>query len=251
MPAKPITLGHVEAHEKLTARLFVQPTGESGYIDCGNVLDFKFAPERQFRTRMRAEGGVRIVSDEEVDTIHDRWEFTLDERDSFNEKLIGLATAAAAATTAAVTAPSGTATLTDVVKGRSYFVGKTGLDTFVLKKASTTLVAGTDYTVDLNTGRVTILTGSVTVTDGDDLDATFGNAERVNTTYTAQNTFRFEGDIRIEEFNQHNKEPLRITSFSGVLMATAYPEHTGEFAKFTVRATPITPPTVLKRHSLK
>lgn len=31
-----ITLGHIEAHEKLTARLFVQPTGESGYVDCGN-----------------------------------------------------------------------------------------------------------------------------------------------------------------------------------------------------------------------
>ena len=251
MAAKPITLGHVEAHEKLTARLYVKPTGESGYIDCGNVLDFKFAPERQFRTRMRAENGVRIVSDEEADTIHDRWEFTLDEHDSFNEKLIGLATASAPATAAAATAPAGTISFTDVVKGRVYFVGRGTLDTFVLKKASTTLVLGTDYDVDLNTGKVTILTGSVTVSDGDDLDATFGAAERTTVAYATQSTFRFEGDVRIEEFNQHNKEPLRITSFSGVLMATAYPEHTGEFAKYTVRATPLVAPTVQKRYSLK
>lgn len=249
MPAQAIKIGHVQAHEKTTARLYFQPSGEVGYIDCGNVLDYKFAPERQFRTRAIAANGARIVRDEEVDTIHERWEFTLDENDEFNQRLLFLATKGADTTVALVAAPTGTATLTDVVKGRTYFVGKTGLNTFVLKKSSTTLVEGTDYTVNLHTGAVTILTGSVTVADGDDLDATFGNAERKFQTFTMDDAFRFEGAIRIEETNQHDKEPLRTTTFNGVLMVTAFPEQTGEFGKYTMRATPTSTPTVTKRYA--
>ena len=71
--------GMLEAHEKLTGILLFQPTGETGYIDLGNVVDYKVAHERQYRTRARAQYGVRIVNDEQVDVINPKFEFTLDE----------------------------------------------------------------------------------------------------------------------------------------------------------------------------
>lgn len=249
MSQKPITLGHVEAHEKLTARVFVQPTGEVGYVDVGNVLDYKEASERQFRTRMRVDNGVRVVSDEEVDTIHDKWEFTLDEHDEYNERLIRLSGAGTTTTSAAVTAPAGTASFVGVTLGRSYFLGREAVNTVVCKKGVTSLVEGTDYTVDLNTGRITLLTSATGIDDGDTLDVTYGASVRVNAAYTAQAQGRFEGAIRIEEKNQHSKEPLRIITFSGVIMVTAFPENTGEFSKYTVRVTPLEAPSVKKRQS--
>jgi len=77
---------------------------------------------------------------------------------------------------AAATAPAGTATITGIKKGRCFFVGVVNLNTVVVKKGVTSLVEGTDYTLGLNTGIITILTGGVTLSDGDDISLTFGNA---------------------------------------------------------------------------
>ena len=242
-----ITLGHIEAHEKLTARLFVQPTGESGYIDCGNVADYKHTPEKQYKTRMAAEGGFRRVNDEQLDTVHDRWEFTLDEVDVFNHRLLHLAQSPSTVSQAAATAPAGTASLTGITKGRCYFIGAVGLNTVVVKKGVTTLVVGTDYTVDPATGVLTILPGSVTVTDGDDVSLTFGNSAVTFESYTGNSQVLFRGSVRILETNQFSGVPLREVSFTGVLSVTAWPEQSGEFGKYTVRATATSTPIVKRR----
>jgi hypothetical protein len=242
-----ITLGHIEAHEKLTARLFVQPTGESGYVDCGNVADYKHTPEKQYKTRMVAEGGFRRVNDEQVDTVHDRWEFTLDEMDAFNHRLLHLAQAPSSVSQAAATAPAGTASLTGITKGRCYFVGAVGLNTVVVKKGVTTLVEGTDYTIDPGAGVLTVLPGSVTVAEGDDLSLTFGNSEVSFESYTGNSQVLFRGSVRILEANQFSGVPLREIGFTGVLSVTAWPEQSGEFGKYTVRATATGLPTVKRR----
>lgn len=247
MTTTPITLGHIEAHEKLTARLYIRPTGESGYVDCGNVADYKHTPDKQYKTRMVAEGGFRRVNDEQVDTVHDRWEFTLDEMDVFNQQLLHLAQSPASSSQAPTTAPSGTASISDIKKGRCHFVGVVGLNTAVVKKGVTTLVEGTDYTLDLATGVLRVLPGSVTVEDGDDLNLTFGN-EMVNfESFTANSQVLFRGSIRILEVNQFNAVPLREIAFDGTLTVTAWPEQSGEFGKYTVRATPTTAPVIKRR----
>ena len=248
MPTK-ITIGHIQAHEKLTARVFFKPSGEVGHIDLGNVQDYKHIPERQYRTRMSASGGFRYVDDEQVDTVHDKYEFTLDEMDSFNVQLLHLAAIGTETDDAAVTAPAGTATLTDVLKDRAYFIGRTGLNTVVVKKALTTLVLGTDYTLNAATGMITVLGSSVTVSDGDDLDVTFGASAQKWQNFTARQTPMFAGELRIEETSQHETQPLRITTFNGVLTVTAWPEQTGEFGKYTVRATPTSAPAIKRRYA--
>ena len=242
-----ITLGHIEAHEKLTARLFVQPTGESGYVDCGNVADYKHTPEKQYKTRMVAEGGFRRVNDEQVDTVHDRWEFTLDEVDTFNHRLLHLARDPSTVGQLAKTAPAGTASLTGVTKGRCYFVGAVGLNTVVVKKGVTTLVEGTDYAIDLGAGVLTVLPTSALVVEGDDLSLTFGNLELEFESYAGNSQMLFRGGIRILETNQFSGVPLREISFTGLLSVTAWPEQSGEFGKYTVRATATGTPTIKRR----
>ncbi len=247
MPTQ-ITLGHIEAHEKLTARLFVQPSGESGYLDCGNVADYKHVPENQYKQRMVAQGGFRYVNDEQLDTVHNKWEFTLDEMDVFNHRLLNLATTPSSVNQAAATAPAGTATITGIKKGRCFFVGVVNLNTVVVKKDVTTLVEGTDYTIDLNAGVLTVLPGSGPVVDGDDLSLTFGHSAQSFESYTANSQVLFRGAVKILETNQFSGVPLREIAFTGCLTVTAWPEQTGEFGKYTVRATPTSAPTIKRRY---
>ncbi|MCP5525010.1 MAG: hypothetical protein H7A46_26095 [Verrucomicrobiales bacterium] len=242
----PITIGHIEAHEKLTARLFYQPHGETGFIDAGNVGDYKYAPEKSYVGRMRSEGGAKYLSDEQADTISDRWEFTLDEHDVLNQKLVFLATKGSDAVQAEVAAPTGTATITSVTPGRSYFVGKVGLNTVVAKVAAVTLVEGTDYLIDTAAGILTVIDGGG-VNQDDDVDLTFGCAAVTHQVFTGQDNPLFRGSLVILEINQFSKVPLREIAFTGVIYLTAWPEQSGEFGKYTARAVPTTKPTIKRR----
>lgn len=261
MASTAITLGHVEAHEKLTARLYFKPDTDSnggvadvnfsGYYDLGNVLDYKFTPERTYRTRMRTLPGARIVNDEEVDTVHDRWEFTLDESDRLTQELLTLGQNTSGVTQDEATAPAGTYSIAKANKDCWYWVGKTALNTVVVKKNVTALTLNTDYTVDADAGLIRLLPGASGFTNGDTLAVTFGCPARFWQTWDNHLKLRWEGSILIHESNQHSKEVLRSTSFRGVIMATAFPEQTGEFGKFVLRATPLEAPTALRRYSAR
>lgn len=247
MAATTITNGHVQAHEKLTARFYFQPTGGSGFIDLGNVADYKVATERQTKTHMRALYGYRLQDDEQVDTEAFKYEGTLTEVSAETQEMLALGTAGANNTVSATTAPSGTATITDVVKGRTYFIGATALNTLVATKTPSTLVLGTDYTVDLNAGTIVFLTTGVTVSDGDDVDLTFGNAARTFQNWTTGDNPLFRGTGKILEYNQHSREPLREISGSANFIVTSFQEQSGEFAKYVVRISFTSPPTVKRR----
>lgn len=248
MAASKIVNGHVQAREKLTARFFFQPTGENGYIDLGNVADYKVATERATKNHMRAEYGARFVDDEQVDTEHFKYEGTLTENNITNVELLLLGTVAAENTVSANTAPNGTATITGIKKGRTYFIGTTALNTVVAVKGVTTLVSGTDYTVDLNAGTITILDASVTLSDGDNVGLTFGNTARTFQNWTSQDNPLKRGTAKIVEYNQHSREPLRTISGAANLFMTSFPEQSGEFGKTTVRITFTAAPTVQRRY---
>lgn len=245
MPTE-IGIGHVEAQDKLTARLYYQPAGESGYIDVGNVSDFKEVHERTYVARMRSEKGVRITDNELIDTVADRFEFTLDEQDELNLKLLYLASRGSNSVQAAATAPAGVAAITNVTQGRSFFIGAVDLDTVVVQVSAVTKTEGTDYTIDLKTGRIAIIVGGG-INDGDDLDITYGCAAVTFQVFTGQDELLFRGPIRIETVNQFSEVPVKVYTFTGILKVTAWPEHTGELGKHTVQALASTKPTITRR----
>ena len=88
----------------------------------------------------------------------------------------------------------------------------------------------------------------MTLSDGDDLSLTFGNQALTFESYTANSQVLFRGSIRILETNQLSGIPLREISFTGCLSVTAWPEQSGEFGKYTVRATPTTVPSIRRRY---
>jgi hypothetical protein len=243
-----IYAGHHEAHELLTHRVFLKLTGENGFIDLGNVKDFKNASDRQTKTHMSASKGVRTVDDEQIDTVHNKFEFTLDEFTPDNERFIHLASKGANVTQGAVVAPAGTAQFTNVVLDRVYFVGPLDLNTVVVKVGVATKVLDTDYTLDPKSGAIKIL-ASGTIAAGATVDVTFGNAQVLTNTFSANEQVRFTGDYRIEEYNQDSGIPLRTITGNGTLIVTTPPEHSGDMAKFTCRLTSRSKPKVVKRHA--
>lgn len=244
-----ITVGHLQAHQKFTGRLFFQPTGDNGYIDLGNVVDYKDATDQQTRTRMSSANGFRIVDDEQVDVRHTKYEFTLDEVGDRAGMLLALADTATTSTVSATTAPSGTSSHSSVILGRSYFVGAVNVDTFVLKKGATTLVLNTDYTVNLKTGMFTLLTTGSTVANGDSVTSTFGNPARSYETWTGHAAPLHSGTIRFEETGQHTKEPAQVITGTAVMNVTSFPEQKGEFARFVVRVTFTAAPTIKRQYA--
>ncbi len=239
MSQNTIGQGHTEAHQKVTAKWLFQLNSTGGYFDLGNCLSFKQNPDRAFKTRMAAAYGFRAVTDEQVDTVHNKFEGEFDEFTEMNTRLLELSGAAVVTTQSAVTAPSGTATITGVELGKSYFIGKVALDTLVVKVSTVTMVLGSDYTVDLDAGILTVLPSPATILAGDNLALTFGCAARSFTTYTGNENPLFKGSMKIVTVNQFSKEPLETITFACTLTATAFPDQSGDFGKFTLRATAI------------
>lgn len=242
----PITLGHPEAHEKLTARLFFRPAGSAGYHDLGNIKEHAEAHERNTVTRVVAEKGFRRTVDEQCDVITAAWEFTLDEFDAKLLEVLHAGTGGATVQQAAAVAPNGTAQVADIVCGRWYPLGKVGVDTLVAKKDATTLVAGTDYEADLDAGMIRFVDGT-NLSDGDDVDLTFGVAAVDFEVVTGLDAPDLRGDFILHETSQHSRVPLKTTTFTGVLRATEFPSHSGEFATWKVKVTATTKPTVQRR----
>jgi len=238
-----IALSTLEAHEKLTARIFIQPHGESGYQDVGNVKDYKYVPDNQYRTRLNSDKGFRFVDDEQLDSTHQKWECTLDEQDEYNTKLIYLGTRGA--DTVQVASLAQTASFTNVKQGRTYFLPQRPVSNVDVQVGLVTKVEGTDYTIDADAGSITILdTG--TINDNDDIDVTFDFPDRNFENHTVRDDVLFRGAIKIIEYNQMSDEPLREIDFTGIIRVSAWPEQTGEFGQYAVTVTATTKPSLKK-----
>ncbi len=103
---------------------------------------------------------------------------------------------------------AGTSTFTRVAKGLTYQIGATdalpsGLRTLTsvtVKKGVTTLVENTDYTVDLELGRVTLLKSSTAVSTGDDITVEYVSPAQ-NRTQVISGKDAVGGALRFISFN--------------------------------------------------
>lgn len=247
MSEYPITLGHSEAHERLTARVYVDPDG-AGYISLGNVAEYRYTPTRNTIERRVAEKGYVRVDDELISDVKEAWEFVLDEEDANTARFLRLAAGATVVTQSAAT--GSISVLTDVQRGRWYDIGLRRLSAVTVQVSSQTKVEGRDYVIDRDAGMIYIVpTG--TITDGSDVTVTHDVAQMTHHSFATLSQVRFTGPVLIHEFNQHDPAPLREISFTGVIIATAFPEQTGEIGRWTVRVTARTKPVIKKRYSLQ
>ena len=241
-----IGLGHAEAHEKLTARLFYKLNSQSGYSDAGNVMNYTDVTSRSLVTRARASAGARHVNDEQPDVNHEAWEFELDERVPSQEKLIRLANQNTDATQAV--AEGSTAVLTLVTQGLWYMIGVYNLVNVQVSVSPNAWIAaeGDDYQLDKPNGRILVLaTGNIP--NGATLTVSFDAPTITFEKYTSQQTSLFYGQIVIEEYNQFNAMFLRRLTFHGTLNITAFPAQTGPFGVYKCKCTPSEPVDIRKR----
>lgn len=240
-----IVLGHPEAHEKLTARLFWKTVGASGFNDAGNVKDYADATTRSLVTRARAADGARFVNDEQADVCHEAWTFLLDERVPEQEKLLKLALRNSDQAQAA--GEGQTATILDTRADKWYAIGAYNIaNVLVSGSLSGPLEEGSDYELDKENGRIRVI-GSGVTTDGENLNLTFDQPAITMESFLTQQAPLWYCDILIEEHNQYHKMWLRRLAFKGYLNVMEFPQQTGEFGTYRVKATPAEPVTVLKR----
>ena len=240
-----IVLGHPEAHEKLTARLFYKRRAESGYIDAGNVNEFADATTRSLVTRARAADGARHVNDEQVDLNHEAFTFLLDEQDFEQQKLLRLGKALTDVTQ--TYAEGATATVTSAKNGRWHTLGVYNIGNVVVNASVSGLQEeGVDYEVDSNNGRIRVIP-EAGISDGETLTVTFDKPALTIEAGESQYDPLFYCDFIIEEKNQFSKMWLRRHTFTGFLNVLEFPAQTGEFGVFRVKVTPSAPVTTYKR----
>jgi len=240
-----ITLGHPEAHEKLTAKILWKLRTATGYNDCGNVREFVDATTRNLVVRARAEDGARHVNDEQVDLNHEAYTFLLDEHDSEQEKLIKLANQLDDDQQEAAEGQS--SVITSVTGGKWYAIGAYNINNVaVTASVSGACEEGTDYELDKESGRIKVI-ADAGISNGESLTLTFDQPNIDLEKFETQQSPLFYCDVIIELYNQFHKMWLYRYSGTGYLNVTEFPSQTGEFGTYRVKFTPSAALTVLKR----
>src|SRR5574343_981499 len=147
------------------------PKGERYF---GNSPELGFTAEQENLDLYSSDRGVRIKDESVLLQLDYSGSFTTD---NISPETLAIFFLGESMTTTVTSTPVVGEAVADVEKGLTYQLGTSAtypagvrkISAVIVKKGATTLVAGTDYTVDLTLARLTILTTSVTLTNGDDL----------------------------------------------------------------------------------
>jgi len=174
---------------------FSSGTTKTQWRHLGNVTKFELTQSVETLEKKSAMSGARGLLKRVVTGTTSEIALTLDEFDPENVALALLGTASAFSQT------SGTATDTAITgtvkKGQWLDTGNLKITVTGVKKApSTTLVLGTDYEVDSDSGMIRILPGSSTVADGDSLLWSGSYPSITSTQVQALANARIEGALR-------------------------------------------------------
>jgi len=178
-----------------------------GFRYMGNSPSFSFNVDVQELEHYDADEGVKVLDESVVLQANRSGALVLDDIQPDNVALFLFSQP----DTISVTAQSGlTETFAAVKLDRAYKIGVSSANpsgvlnidpaTFVAKVGATTLVAGTDYTLDAKRGKMTLLAGATSVTAGDDVDVTYDILAYTRNHIAAGST-QVEGALIYEEYN--------------------------------------------------
>lgn len=140
----------------------------------GNVAKFAHAPDRQRVEHMTAQvgdagQGVALGDGNLLTTTNNKYTFSGDEVTNESIRLLLQSTAGSASNQTA--APTQAISIADVEPGKTYRLGYYGITGHALTFGGTSKTEGTDFTLDRNSGLLTILVGGAIVS-GDDVAGT-------------------------------------------------------------------------------
>lgn len=209
-----MNIGDFRTRLKLSAQLYLADIATpTKFTDFGNVLLVKSAHKIDRAQQVTAAKGHLRVTHEEPGKVELRWDIKVDEHQDELVRLFHLADGATAANQSSGTGASWTAT---VAIGYSYYVGAMGISSFAISGKT----AGTDYTIDLNTG----MFKSLTITG--ETTATFNKAALNFNTFTAMTEMFRRVAVRMILTDQNADTPRQIVTFNGEVHLS----DAGEFA---------------------
>ncbi|KAB2673897.1 MAG: hypothetical protein DVB31_02960 [Verrucomicrobia bacterium] len=244
-------IGSLANKAKTTARVLYKRTGESAYVDLGNVLKFSRKPQIQRYTHMASQtgdagGGFKRADGKLVTTIEDNFEFSLNDHTPDNLRLLLLGGAPTTADQAlnATLAVS----IASVKPGGVYWVGAYGITAEALTFDGDPKTPGTDYILDKASGILSIL-ATGTIGEGDPVAGTVAVPAVKYNAHDAATALRATGSFEVFEFDQFSKAPRKHTSIaSGELIVTNWGEQTVDQPnEFTIELLAITTPVTKER----
>lgn len=146
----------------------------SGYRDLGNAPSFSFNVNIEKLEHFSSRGGLRVKDKEIISQLTPSCSFTLDEITAENFEILGLATiddqSQAAATGQSETIPAAVGKIT---------LAKRGISNVTVSAGGSSLVAGTDYTIDAADAKA----GQITFLNSTDVAAAVSGGENFTITY--------------------------------------------------------------------
>lgn len=208
--------GNIKWRKKVTGKFRFKRTGESTYVNLGNVRMHSVTADVERTKFSVAKKGYHQVIHEEPAQVERRFKVGLDEELPEVTRLDLLAGAHATADQAAV-AVAATASYTSVKKGHIIQLPKLKVTDVVVEVATVAKTLGTDYLLDADAGTIEILHGG-SIADDDDVDVEY-EAEAVAglIQHVSGGEIKVVGEFIFDEFDQHTATPRARYTGSGIL----------------------------------
>lgn len=246
------TLRTLPTKLKATTRILFKKSGADNWWDLGNITKFAHAPDRQRVEHMTAQvgdagQGVAVGDGNLLTTTNNKYTFTGDEVTNESIRLLLQATAGSASNQTA--APTQAISISDVEPGNTYRLGYYGITGHALTFGGTSKTEGTDFTLDRNSGLLTILVGGAIVS-GDDVAGTVAVPTATFKGFTGASEHRFTGQVVVELWDQFSsttpRQIITITSADIYLTGNGEVDYT-KWTEFNGEIYCNTAPTIRER----
>lgn len=225
--------GNVKWRKKTTGQFAFKRTGESTYINLGNVrMHSQELTAERTKLQVARKGYVETIHEQPA-VLERRWKIGLDEELPDVTRLDLLAGAHATANQASGTAA--TESFTAVKQGQVIYLAKQDVTITSVKVGATAYVEGTDYSVDAKAGKITLLRGGDVAIEGATIDVIYDHAAVTRIQHTTNGEIKLEGAFLFDEFDQNSDIPRARYTGSGMLIMSNRGDSDGKkFSEFEV-----------------
>lgn len=185
---------------RLTAGfLRYRKTGETGWRDIGNIVEWSTENNFERASRMVSERGFKRMDKAWTKSVTLAYKFVTDE---YTETLMELLNLGALGSNVSQSAATGQSyQIASSLKGRSYTVSKYAISNVVVEVSAAAKTEGTDYVVDLESGFITILSTG-TIADGSVVDIDFDCAAVTMHRFGSVDAVKAEGEFMFDQKDQ-------------------------------------------------
>lgn len=220
-----LEVGDFRTRKQCTGKLLFQRTGETTFINFGDVRTHK-SDKQIARTKiMTARKGYVEVTHEQPNQIESRWTIGLNEETLSLVRLDLLSGIHTDATQSSATGSS--ETFSSVKAGGAIVLAKVNVTNVAVTVSSSPKVLGTDYTVDTAAGVVQLLKGG-SIADAANVVVTYDCAMTKLYKHVGNAELSVSGNARFDEYDQNSDIPRATYTFPAQIIVTNRGDNDGK-----------------------